>query len=105
MKIIRIDIDEVKEVEIQGSLKDYQDQVGGMIEALLIPNGIVAYINEEGKILGLDRNPVATHIAHELIGIAPADYIAGPMILLGEGDSAAPGKAYEIARRYNQLNA
>lgn len=66
------------------SLEGLQAIVGGYIEAvgLKCPHPATAYINEEGKIEGLDANPVATRVAHLMAG----DFIAGPMIILGAPD-------------------
>ena len=41
---------------ISPSLKNLQTQVGGHIETVTIGDGIIMICNEEGKILGLERN-------------------------------------------------
>lgn len=66
------------------SLSGLQAVVGGYIEAvgLKCPTPATAYINEEGKLEGLDVNLAATRIAH----LMPGDFIAGPMIVLGAPD-------------------
>jgi hypothetical protein len=58
------------------------DHVGGFIEYLYLSEGTHAYIDEEGKLKGLQPNPRATELfAHRLL---PGDYIVGPMLLLGD---------------------
>lgn len=44
------------------TLKELQAAVGGYIEPVdrFLPEGTVAYANEEGLLVGLDRNPKAT---------------------------------------------
>ena len=44
------------------SLDELQKAVGGYIESVdrFLPEGTVAYANEEGLLVGLDRNPTAT---------------------------------------------
>lgn len=62
--------------------------VGGWIEAVYFPGyKAEAYINEEGKILGLPENVVATNVwynsgAKVLLG----DYLAGDVVIFGEVD-------------------
>jgi len=62
--------------------------LGGLIEAVYFPNyKAEGYINEEGKILSLDENILATNAwynsgARILLG----DYIAGDIVLFGQVD-------------------
>lgn len=59
--------------------------VGGFIENIdlsVFAPDCHAYINEEGKLQGIPPNELATLLAHRA-GIAPNDWIAGNMILLG----------------------
>ena len=45
------------------TLKELQSIVGGYVERLmLLETGLVMYINEEGTIMGLPANPVASMI-------------------------------------------
>jgi hypothetical protein len=82
-------------------LKDYQEKVGGWIEAVRLVGGATGYINEEGKLEGLPMNKVATVLFYAVIRggafeaeipwISPAnggvfDFIAGPMIVVGAAD-------------------
>lgn len=74
-----IQIREVKDGEI-GKI------VGGLIELLPFGKDASAYINEEGKLMGLKTNPLATKLARERkIGLARDDFIVGPMVVFGLG--------------------
>ena len=59
--------------------------VGGWLEGVPL-EGVTAYINEEGKLLGLRNNKIATVIAHKDKAIFPHDNIVGDMIVLGPID-------------------
>jgi len=66
-----------------------QQHVGGLIEAVHIlrddGNCADAIINEEGKIIDLEPNELAT----EVVGrenLFPGDYIAGPAVIIGAPD-------------------
>ena len=59
--------------------------VHGYIEAVYL-DGAVAYVNEEGKLQGLDKNQVATDLAHAHNAIYGDDWIAGNMLIVGECD-------------------
>jgi len=63
---------------ISNSLQNLQSIVGGPIETLIIPNGVVLICNEEGKLRGLPWNFDVTF--HHYIN--PTDYIetAVPMV-------------------------
>jgi hypothetical protein len=71
------------------SLGQLQALVGGYIEPIGVPDFIpgaeygTAYINEEGKIFGLEPNMRATDFMVPGIGLSPRDYIVGNMVLLG----------------------
>jgi hypothetical protein len=77
--------------QVQADLEGLQALVGGYIEAvgLKCPAPATAYINEEGKIHDLPRNPLATSVAH----LFPGDYIAGTMVILGAPD----GEGYDTS--------
>lgn len=67
---------------------DYKDMVacvGGYIEGVYL-DGATAYVNEEGKLQGLRKNEVATALAHAHNAIYGDDWIAGNMIIVGNGD-------------------
>jgi len=58
---------EIEHVVIKNSLNDFQTLVGGYIEvvspkALKLPNSFVMVVNEEGRLIGLPINPLASKI-------------------------------------------
>lgn len=77
-------------VELDGSLAQLQDLVGGHIEALPIPTFIresaraTAYVNEDGKFLdSCEPNMRATDFMVPGVGLFMGDYVAGPLLLCG----------------------
>lgn len=63
-------------------LKLAQDTVGGWVQMLPLPKkGIDLWLNEEGKMIGLDQNPVATALWSEDWGMT--DYMVGNAIITG----------------------
>ena len=82
----------ITEIELDpdaSNLKTLQAAVGGYIEAVAIPSFIscddqaTAYVNEEGKLLGLPVNRRATDFFVPAVGLFWGDYIAGPLVLAG----------------------
>jgi len=67
------------------SYEDLVNCVGGYIEGVYL-DGATAYVNEEGKLQGLPKNDVATALAHAHNAIYGDDWIAGNMIIVGNGD-------------------
>jgi len=65
-----------------------QEAVGGLIEALAVPQFIngseraTAYCNEEGKYV-CKPNMRATDFMVPGVGLFPGDYISGPMVVCG----------------------
>lgn len=57
---------------IDNTLKAFQDFVGGYIEAVTLPDGVVMICNEEGKWMGLEPNITITR-----------DVIVGPVLFCG----------------------
>jgi Domain of unknown function (DUF3846) len=79
----------VEEVILTDGLEQMQGIVGGLIQALPIPDFIdpsgrsTAYCNEEGHLVGLDPNMRATDFMVPGVGIFWGDFIAGPFLLVG----------------------
>lgn len=74
---LRIDPDgTVTPVEVDG-LDSMQAIVGGLIEPIAFHDGTM-YVNDEGALMGMPINPVAS----KLYG----GYIVGPALCLGNGD-------------------
>lgn len=77
------------EVPDEESLRVLQKAVGGYIEAVGVPGFIpdaeygTVYVNEEGKLHGLEPNMRATDFMVPGVGLWAGDYIAGNMVLLG----------------------
>ena len=58
--------------------------VGGMIEAVTLPNGLTLWVNEEGKMDGLAPNVYATRLFVSAFGAV--DVIVGNAIVTGGAD-------------------
>lgn len=69
------------ENEVNFSLDEMQSYVGGLIQIVELGNGMIMVVNEDGKWMGLDINPIATFVAHECNAIHPNDYIVGDAIV------------------------
>lgn len=98
MRVIKIGIESVECVEIEPTLDALQEQVGGYIQYLPVVDGIAAYIDEEAKFKPDAKvNPVATGLAHSVIGIASDDVIVGTMLLVGDdGEADVPESAMQL---------
>lgn len=62
--------------EVEPSLKTLQGHVGGFIEWVRLPFPVTAYVNEEGKLLNLPFNPLATSLYANV-----NDSICGTMVV------------------------
>ena len=65
------------------SLKPLQAAVGGYIECVSF-DGFDLWLNEEGKMIGLPVNAIATEMFHETFG--PYDILVGDIVLTGPSD-------------------
>lgn len=75
------------------SLEELQSYVGGMIEIVRLPSGMTMAMNEEGKLIGLPENIVATNIWKREYPISKYPYnndqlVVGDVLLGDEGDFA-----------------
>lgn len=61
------------------SLEELQAAVGGLVELSVLEDGMDFWVNEEGKLMGLDVNPKATALWQHSFG--PYDVIAGDVIV------------------------
>lgn len=69
------------------NLADYQAVVGGLIEPLPLPRfGGDVILNEEGKLIGLPFNSIATDVALLSGGLDPRDVIVGDVVVMGPVD-------------------
>jgi hypothetical protein len=64
--------------------KTLSESVGGLIECVALAKDIDMWVNEEGKIAGLDLNPYATRLYHSTFGAI--DLIAGDVVITGGVD-------------------
>lgn len=77
--------------------------VGGPLEAIRISSDAVAYVHEEGKLIGLPLNVAATKFLDN-IGVyrngmlQKGDFIVGPMVVLGciSPDGEWDGEEYDV---------
>ena len=58
-----------------------RDSVGGLIEAVDLKPDLTLWCNEEGKIIGLPLNIIATHMWERSLG--PTDIILGDCVFTG----------------------
>lgn len=86
MKAILVSVTgEIKEIDISG-YEDLRLACGGYIEALRMREHS-AYVNEEGKLMNLPYNRVATALCeHFGVGLMPGDFIVGNMVICGPCD-------------------
>lgn len=63
------------------SLDELQTYVGGYIETIALAGGLVLVVNENGKLLNLPKNDIATTMARVIGRIAQHDYIVGDVVL------------------------
>lgn len=81
---------EAQHIEVN-NLEDLQKAVGGRIEILHFPRidvlrriETVAYINEEGKLMDLLPNMLATQLCTMFgVGLQTGDFICGDMVFVG----------------------
>lgn len=69
------------------SFAGMQELVGGYVELIKFGRSGCAYLNEDGKGLGLPYNRLATLLClYFRVGLAPGDFIVGPLIITGPLD-------------------
>ena len=66
------------EMDGKPSLEELQAAVGGYIEHVRITGRTGMYVNEEGLLMGLRTNPIATLMANKMI--------VGDVVVYGPGD-------------------
>ena len=77
----------VRSIDIDPSneLTQLQSLVGGYIQAVTLPNGVTMWLNEEGKLHGLEHNSSAQRLFDRSFG-AGYDLIVGDAVLMGGAD-------------------
>lgn len=56
------------------TLAELQGHVGGFVERVILPHGQTMWVNEEGLLHGMPRNPRASELA--------GGYIVGPVLVM-----------------------
>jgi hypothetical protein len=85
-QIIKTDGTIIEAVPADGkrfTLKELQAAVGGLIELAVLRDGRDLWLNEEGKLEGLDVNLAATALWQDSYG--PHDIIVGDVIITAKG--------------------
>lgn len=81
-RIIRTNGEQVEVQPLNGtdfSLEELKAIVNGWVEIVWLPNDEIMVINEEGKLLELPMNAIATDIYHNCFGFS--DIIVGDVLL------------------------
>jgi hypothetical protein len=97
---------EAKEVELtegESQLDKLQEAVGGLVQAVDFTPNLTIWVNEEGKLIGLPINPMATFLWERYFGLT--DFICGNVIFTGgtgeEGETL--GLNEETAKELRQF--
>lgn len=91
--------EDARVVEIEKGLEPLQQAVGGYIEELHLGEGVIAFVHEEGLIVGLPWNRQ----------LGPQTYLAGPIIVVGvtesgETRSLRPDEQANVLRLLNVIS-
>jgi hypothetical protein len=70
---------------VDGEYETLSRGVGGYIQAVTLAEGLVMWVNEEGKLNGLPHNPVATRWFSNIFGEG-RDVIVGDAVFTGGTD-------------------
>lgn len=73
----------VRNTEIENNLGSFQAVVGGYIEGVFGNVGTI-YVNEEGLLMALPPNPLATLFAQRILGAGVV--LHGTALIVGPGD-------------------
>ncbi|GAP61340.1 hypothetical protein AHiyo1_50330 [Arthrobacter sp. Hiyo1] len=74
----------IVEIPESESLAQLQALVEGYVECIDLQHGVTSWLNEEGKLTGLQYNPRSQRLYLEAYG--PADILVGPAVLTGGAD-------------------
>jgi hypothetical protein len=87
MKAIIISVDdECKLVESSWEYEEINAYVEGWIEGVHLGQFGYMFINEEGKLHGLDSNTIATYLAKQSGNLMKGDVIVGNAVIFGHTD-------------------
>lgn len=84
-------------------LSALQSAVGGWIQAVDLKDGMSMYLNEEGKVHGLDLNPVATKYFEDTYGVG-SDVIVGDVVFTGLPDKNGDTTSVTSAQLQDIIN-
>ncbi len=87
--------DTIEAIEIDGTLSSMQSLVGGLIQPIDLAEDVTMWVNEEGLLLDLDYNTLATSFC-AIYGIDT--YICGDVFLTGGTD--ANGNTLPLKKEY-----
>ena len=107
VKVLTVAVDGGVDVAVVNGLEDMQKLVGGMIEPVPVADGVEVFVNEEGKICGMEKNEKADFIFRRLGGdLFVGDYLAGPVFFTGgvDADGNTLSVANETVERITQLS-
>lgn len=101
--MIRIDVDGTVTSIPNKGLGSLQEAVGGYVEAVGCGDTHAAYLNEEGKLIGLPVNVVATRVwclMNATSAQNPPDLLCGPVVIVRVVDDAGEhdGEDYSPAQ-------
>jgi hypothetical protein len=71
--------------DANSSLATLQDAVGGWVQVIDISDNLSIWLNEEGKVVGLPRNDLATRFFERAYGVGK-DVIVGDVVFTGGVD-------------------
>jgi len=78
--------DGIRESLYNLQLEDLQKAVGGLIDIVRLNKDEILVINDEGKLMGLPENRVATQKGHENSALWADDWIAGDAVWISRKD-------------------
>lgn len=78
---------EVSTIDIAtDALEKLQGAVGGWVQAVSLDSELTLWCNEEGKMIGLEHNPLAQFMWDRAFG-AGTDFIVGTVVITGGTDN------------------
>lgn len=72
-----------KAVQAKPTLEALQGAVGGYVDVIRLHDGLDMWINDEGKLNGLEPNHIATELARLHGRLFPGDVVVGPVAFTG----------------------
>ena len=88
INIVRIPVEgavEFIETPTDTLAEDIHEFVAGYFQCIPLRDGVYLWVNDDGKLIGLDPNPTAQRLWDAVYG-AGSDYVVGNAILTGGAD-------------------